>query len=48
MGGGEGKTSGGRPPVTPWGKKEGVKTRKVKKASSKLIVRGRKRGRATK
>ncbi|HEX8362654.1 MAG TPA: 50S ribosomal protein L2 [Longimicrobium sp.] len=48
MGGGEGKTSGGRPPVTPWGKKEGVKTRKAKKASSKLIVRGRKRGRATK
>ena len=48
MGGGEGKTSGGRPPVTPWGKKEGVKTRKSKKASTKLIVRGRKRGRATK
>ena len=48
MGGGEGKTSGGRPPVTPWGKKEGVKTRKNKKASNRLIVRGRKRGRATK
>jgi large subunit ribosomal protein L2 len=48
MGGGEGKTSGGRPPVTPWGKKEGIKTRKSKKASTKLIVRGRKRGRATK
>ncbi|HEU0079217.1 MAG TPA: 50S ribosomal protein L2 [Longimicrobiaceae bacterium] len=48
MGGGEGKTSGGRPPVTPWGKKEGVKTRKNKKASNKFIVRGRKRGRATK
>jgi large subunit ribosomal protein L2 len=48
MGGGEGKTSGGRPPVSPWGKSEGVKTRKSKKASTKLIVRGRKRGRATK
>ena len=48
MGGGEGKTSGGRPPVTPWGKSEGVKTRKFKKASTRLIVRGRKRGRATK
>jgi large subunit ribosomal protein L2 len=47
-GGGEGKTSGGRHPVTPWGKTEGVKTRKRKKASTKLIVRGRKRGRATK
>lgn len=48
MGGGEGKTSGGRPPVTPWGKPEGVKTRRSKKASTRLIVRGRKRGRATK
>ncbi|HEY0037811.1 MAG TPA: 50S ribosomal protein L2 [Longimicrobium sp.] len=48
MGGGEGKTSGGRPPVSPWGKSEGVKTRRSKKASTKLIVRGRKRGRATK
>jgi large subunit ribosomal protein L2 len=48
MGGGEGKTSGGRPPVSPWGKGEGIKTRKSKKASTKLIVRGRKRGRATK
>ena len=48
MGGGEGKTSGGRPPVSPWGKSEGVKTRKSKKSSTRLIVRGRKRGRATK
>ncbi len=48
MGGGEGKTSGGRPPVSPWGKSEGVKTRRGKKASTRLIVRGRKRGRATK
>ena len=47
LGGGEGKTSGGRPPVSPWGKPEGVKTRKRKKASNKHIVRGRKRGKAT-
>jgi large subunit ribosomal protein L2 len=48
LGGGEGKASGGRPPVTPWGKPEGKKTRKKKKDSSKYIVRGRKRGKATK
>jgi large subunit ribosomal protein L2 len=48
LGGGEGKTSGGRPPVSPWGKPEGVKTRKKKKQSNKYIVRGRKRGKATK
>ena len=47
LGGGEGKASGGRPPVTPWGKPEGKKTRKRKKASNKLILRGRKRGKAT-
>lgn len=47
LGGGEGKTSGGRPPSTPWGKPEGVKTRKRKKASSQYIVRGRRRGKAT-
>lgn len=47
LGGGEGKSSGGRPPVSPWGKPEGVKTRKRKKASTRLIVRGRKRGKAT-
>ncbi len=45
-GGGEGRAPIGRPsPVTPWGKKAlGVKTRKIKKASSSLIVRGRRRG----
>ncbi len=48
LGGGEGKSSGGRHPVSPWGKAEGVKTRKKKKASNKFVVRGRKRGRATK
>ncbi len=47
LGGGEGRTSGGRPPVSPWGKPEGKKTRNKKKESQKLIVRGRKRGRAT-
>ena len=47
LGGGEGKASGGRPPVTPWGKPEGTKTRKRKKKSNKFIVRGRKRGKAT-
>jgi large subunit ribosomal protein L2 len=47
LGGGEGKASGGRPPVTPWGKPEGAKTRKRKKESNKFIVRGRKRGKAT-
>lgn len=42
-GGGEGRTPIGRKsPMTPWGKKAmGIKTRKTKKQSSKLIVRGR-------
>ena len=40
-GGGEGKTSGGRHPVSPWGKKtRGPKTRKTK-ASDRLIIRRR-------
>lgn len=47
LGGGEGKTSGGRPPVSPWGGAEGRKTRRKKKASNRLIVRGRRRGKAT-
>ena len=47
LGGGEGKSSGGRPPTSPWGKPEGRKTRHRKKQSTKLIVRGRKRGKAT-
>jgi large subunit ribosomal protein L2 len=42
-GGGEGKTSGGRHPVSPWGKPEG-RTRKPGKASDKLIVRRRRTG----
>ena len=43
-GGGEGRAPIGRTaPMTPWGKKAlGLKTRKKNKASSKLIVRGRK------
>jgi large subunit ribosomal protein L2 len=40
LGGGEGRTSGGRPPVSPWGKPEG-RTRNKKKASQQLIVRRR-------
>ncbi len=47
LGGGEGRTSGGRPPVSPWGKAEGKKTRHRKKHSNKYIIRGRKRGKAT-
>ncbi len=40
-GGGEGKSSGGRHPVTPWGKKtRGPKTRK-NKATDRLIIRRR-------
>ena len=40
-GGGEGKTSGGRHPVTPWGKPtKGKKTRK-NKATDKYIIRRR-------
>ena len=42
-GGGEGKTSGGRHPVSPWGQLEG-RTRSPKKASNKMIVRRRKSG----
>ncbi|HNV77186.1 MAG: 50S ribosomal protein L2 [Gemmatimonadetes bacterium] len=42
-----GRTRGGRNVVSPWGKKEGVKTRNMKKPSQRLIVRGRKRGKAT-
>src|SRR5436853_5596062 len=44
LGGGEGKSSGGRHPTSPWGKKEG-RTRNKKKASSKMIIRRRGKGR---
>jgi large subunit ribosomal protein L2 len=40
LGGGEGKTSGGRHPVSPWGKPEG-RTRAGKKQSDQLIIRRR-------
>jgi large subunit ribosomal protein L2 len=40
LGGGEGRSSGGRHPVSPWGKSEG-KTRKKNKASDKYIMRRR-------
>jgi large subunit ribosomal protein L2 len=40
LGGGEGKTSGGRHPVSPWGKPEG-RTRSKRKESDKLIIRRR-------
>ncbi|MFH0921713.1 MAG: 50S ribosomal protein L2 [Fibrobacterota bacterium] len=40
MGGGEGKTSGGGHPVSPWGKKaKGKKTRHPKKATSRYIIK---------
>jgi large subunit ribosomal protein L2 len=47
LGGGEGRTSGGRPPVSPWGKREGKKTRKRSKDSNRYIVRGRRRGKSS-
>jgi large subunit ribosomal protein L2 len=40
LGGGEGKSSGGRHPVSPWGKTEG-RTRDTTKPSQKLIIRRR-------
>ena len=43
-GGGEGKTSGGRNPVSPWGKSaKGLKTRKPKKSDQLIISRRKKR-----
>jgi len=43
MGGGEGKSSGGRHPTTPWGKPtKGYKTRSKKKKSNAFIVKKRK------
>lgn len=42
MGGGEGKTSGGGHPVSPWGQKsKGLKTRKHKKESNRFIIKRR-------
>jgi len=43
-GGGEGRTTGGRHPVTPWGKPtKGYRTRSRKKTSSTFIVKRRKK-----
>ena len=43
-GGGEGRTSGGRHPVTPWGKPtKGAKTRKSKQTDALIVRRRRKR-----
>jgi large subunit ribosomal protein L2 len=43
LGGGQGKTSGGRHPVTPWGQPtKGYKTRKKNKLSDRFIVKRRK------
>jgi len=42
-GGGEGRSTGGRPPVSPWGQQaKGLKTRNKRKGSSRFIVRRRK------
>ncbi len=43
LGGGEGRSSGGRPAVSPWGKPEG-RTRDKTKASQSLIIRRRRTG----
>ena len=44
MGGGEGKSSGGGHPVSPWGQKaKGFKTRKHKKESNRYIIKRRKK-----
>ncbi len=46
MGGGEGKSSGGRHPVSPWGKlAKGGKTRKTRKQSDKYIIKSVKKKR---
>ena len=43
-GGGEGRTSGGRHPVTPWGQKtKGLKTRSNKRTTSMIISRRNKK-----
>ncbi|PIE53547.1 50S ribosomal protein L2 [Candidatus Fermentibacteria bacterium] len=49
MGGGEGKTSGGRHPCSPWGQlSKGLRTRKARKQSDKLITRRRPTGKRRK
>ena len=42
MGGGEGRSSGGRHPCSPWGlKAKGLKTRRKRKPSGKYIIKRR-------
>jgi large subunit ribosomal protein L2 len=44
LGGGQGKTSGGRHPVSPWGQPtKGFKTRKRNKSSNQYIVKDRRK-----
>jgi large subunit ribosomal protein L2 len=46
LGGGEGRSKGGRPPASPWGTiAKGKKTRKKRKPSSKFIIRSRRKKR---
>ena len=39
LGGGEGRSSGGRPPCTPWGVPEGIKTRNCKRTNMYIVKR---------
>jgi large subunit ribosomal protein L2 len=39
LGGGEGRSSGGRPPCTPWGIPEGIKTRNSKRTNMYIVKR---------
>ncbi len=39
LGGGEGRSSGGRPPCTPWGVPEGIKTRRNKRTNTFIVKR---------
>jgi large subunit ribosomal protein L2 len=43
LGGGEGRSSGGRPAVSPWGRPEG-RTRDKSKSTQSLIIRRRRTG----
>jgi large subunit ribosomal protein L2 len=46
LGGGEGKSSGGRHPTSPWGKTEGRTRKKGKKSNRYIVRRRRKKGRS--
>ena len=45
LGGGEGKSSGGRHPVSPWGKLERPTRKKNKRSDAMIVRRRRKKGR---